>query len=639
MALPAILISTISTMALAGANDLSAVWGPPAFVEDVDSDCSELASGWSNTERYVWAAVCAGAKADLNELLGGRAHPKIPFEIAKVERRLSSDFLQTILFQKPFRNFITRYGVRITGAYFDEAVDLREGILPWQIQFFGCRFEGDLVLRGLHAKRQVSIEVSFVGGNVDVRSARFESHLLLGGAFLQKDLLLRGSEVGGRLDLDGAEVEGKFDMVSATVKSHMLTAAAIFQAVELEESEIGGQLDMRGARVKGTFNMVSATVKSHMLTSGAAFQAMHLAEAEIGGRLDMAQTVSVGHLDLSSTRIGSHLLFFEVPIRPDPPVKSVILRNAQIGGDLDLTQSEIKDELNMASASVGLTFKIGADAFTKLNLQNTAFSRVITDSESEEEHPKLHLEMEGFTYYRFEVLTDDDGRELQEKTTRVSALSWIDPVTDFSVSLFSFLGSLFYRPVAIVLCRERIGEGNVFVEWLAQDRGFSHQPYRKLATVLQNDGESRKADEVLYAAKDRERCEKDTGLIRYLGLTLFQLALGHGIVSYIFRAFYWVMPTFVSIGWLVLWLTGERWKHVAALHEPIGFWFSLDHFLPVMRLDARFQNVRLRRRARLRIPLLGHFVPFPVRWYFCLHQIAGYVLVILVIAGLTGMMR
>ena len=53
---------------------------------------------------------------------------------------------------------------------------------------------------------------------------------------------------------------------------------------------------------------------------------------------------------------------------------------------------------------------------------------------------------------------------------------------------------------------------------------------------------------------------------------------------------------------------------------PTGFWFSLDYLLPVIRLnEAHFEDIDMSWYARI---------------YFYIHQLLGYVLVFVVVAGL-----
>ena len=46
-----------------------------------------------------------------------------------------------------------------------------------------------------------------------------------------------------------------------------------------------------------------------------------------------------------------------------------------------------------------------------------------------------------------------------------------------------------------------------YVDWLGRDASFSPQPYRQLAGVFREAGADDKANEILYALREREREE------------------------------------------------------------------------------------------------------------------------------------
>ncbi|MCE2486993.1 MAG: hypothetical protein J4F42_15875 [Desulfurellaceae bacterium] len=157
-----------------------------------------------------------------------------------------------------------------------------------------------------------------------------------------------------------------------------------------------------------------------------------------------------------------------------------------------------------------------------------------------------------------------------------------------------------------------------FLEWLSRNEIFSFQPYQQLATVLSDAGKSNTANAVLFAVKERER-RSATGW-RRVGLSILQYGIGYGIGVYTFRVLWWAISV-VLFGWGVLCIWEEPQNH----WEPIGFWFSLDYLLPIIRLrDTHYETVNLSSVVRL---------------YFYIHQIIGYVLASLLIAALSGIIR
>ena len=154
---------------------------------------------------------------------------------------------------------------------------------------------------------------------------------------------------------------------------------------------------------------------------------------------------------------------------------------------------------------------------------------------------------------------------------------------------------------------------------LSRSKPFSFQPYQQLATVLRDAGKSSTANAVLFAAKKRER-QSATDWWKRLGSGVLQWVIGYGIGHYTFRVLYWAIG-FVLLGCGVLYIWEEPQNH----WESIGFWFSFDYLLPIIRLhDAHYETVNLSSGVRI---------------YFYVHQIIGYVLASLLIAALSGITK
>ena len=163
------------------------------------------------------------------------------------------------------------------------------------------------------------------------------------------------------------------------------------------------------------------------------------------------------------------------------------------------------------------------------------------------------------------------------------------------------------------------GGSESFLSWLERDRTYSPQPYRQLSTVLRNAGHPRVADSILFESRVRQRSEANPKEIDWWGLWALQLTIGYGYGLGYFLVLFWVLGITLA-GWLVLALKVnlQRGQH----QEKLGFWYSFDMLLPIVRL----------RQLHSDIDIDG----WP-RWYFFFHQMVGYVLTFFVIAGLTGL--
>lgn len=165
-------------------------------------------------------------------------------------------------------------------------------------------------------------------------------------------------------------------------------------------------------------------------------------------------------------------------------------------------------------------------------------------------------------------------------------------------------------------------------DWLAKDETYSPQPYQQLASVLRVAGHAEKADDILYASKERERSNAKG--IRLAGLTLLKVVIGYGYGYRYFYSLAW-MAVLVLVGVGVLRLADEQKKQQIADEQknqkiPVGFWYSLDMALPIIRLrEAHYEEVDL--------------VSRPARIYFYAHKTLGYLLLFFFIAGLSGLTK
>jgi hypothetical protein len=154
-----------------------------------------------------------------------------------------------------------------------------------------------------------------------------------------------------------------------------------------------------------------------------------------------------------------------------------------------------------------------------------------------------------------------------------------------------------------------------FKEWLAKQRNYSPQPYEQLASVLVKAGHKDKADDILYAGRERER--NQAGWLNWFWLTLLKIFIGYGYrVQY---SIIWIL-FFISIGSLVLQFSGQGLKN----HMPYGIAYSVDTLLPIIEL----------RDLHDKIDLVGW-----ARYYFYIHKIMGYILASFIIAGLSGLTK
>ncbi len=156
-----------------------------------------------------------------------------------------------------------------------------------------------------------------------------------------------------------------------------------------------------------------------------------------------------------------------------------------------------------------------------------------------------------------------------------------------------------------------------FIDFLELESDYSPQPYKQLADKLKQNGQPDKANDVLYSGKERER--RQAGWLSWIWLTSLKYAIGYGFGNYIFRVCYWIL-FFVLVGGVVTWLDSEgRGKGRGPLWS---LFYSFDRLLPIIELSKEHGEIEM----------LG-----PGKYYYYWHVLAGYVLALFLVAGISGL--
>ena len=263
---------------------------------------------WTEQEKWVWEKLCAGEEADFNnpgdpekeKLYGKDLDPKkdklwnFKNEHAK-NRILSLEFLETILLEEPYRNALTRIGVKIIGAWFTDTLDLSFATLEHQLWLNKSRFDV-VVFSYLKSKRLIS----FVGSNLK-KTLHMEDVELDGILFLKDEaqfaeVILIGAKIGGTLEMDSSKFISTLDMDKINVKSSLSMRDAEFKDVDLRSANISDQLSMNGSKFRGKLNMDNLRVSNSLLMRrdergnewrDAEFNEVILRSAKIGGQLSI----------------------------------------------------------------------------------------------------------------------------------------------------------------------------------------------------------------------------------------------------------------------------------------------------------------------------------------------------------------
>lgn len=157
----------------------------------------------------------------------------------------------------------------------------------------------------------------------------------------------------------------------------------------------------------------------------------------------------------------------------------------------------------------------------------------------------------------------------------------------------------------------QVRDADWYVDWLARDNSGSFQPYRQLARILASYGHDRKARTILVAGREWQRKQMPWWSLERLGLFALRWTIRYGYGPGEFRALLWAL-LLILIGSTFARRKGKPWCDC--------LWYSIDMLLPGIQLSNGHREL-----------------PDWRRHYFRAHRLVGYALLLLVVAGLTGL--
>jgi len=265
----------------------SLLWFSATTATASQTECGGISPpGWKEPEKWAWQRICSGEDADFNKKLGSSPDPSNAGGWGE-SRQLSSNFLETILFDRRFKDVIKRRGVRVVGALFRDPVDIEEGVLNKELWLDQSRFEQAANLSGLRTPSVLSLDGSSFSGQLNLDSIDVGR------------LFMRNSVFGQSVDLSGAKVHGN----AVLMKSRFL-----------------GEVRMNLAVVSGEL----------VLTSSAFVKSLSLSNASITSDLDLSGAV-LGYVELTGAHVGGVLYLYRPGRQPVSWVapSTLLLRNAR----------------------------------------------------------------------------------------------------------------------------------------------------------------------------------------------------------------------------------------------------------------------------------------------------------------------
>ena len=433
------------------------------------------------------------------------------------------------------------------------------------------------------------------------------------------------------IPIRGVRIVGAYFPTSINLSHSVLGRPVIFRdciflaPVSMEWLRTPYTLAFSGSRFYGWTYLKNAVIGGDLLLRNAAVQDTFLNGAKIDGRVDMG-----------SARLDGYFIANGATIEGDLSVQRAVFFHAFmdgliVGGEFQMQGAKFRGDVSLDAASIA-----GSLSLNKATFQNAArFSFVNVGSHLDARGSTMwSLDLTGATIRRGLLLGSSDSsvkwRPCDEGRSRCPNMSLRD------ATVYLLQDTLATWPEHLQLELEglsfsRFGgvEGSQeeapyergskwFIRWLEMDATYSPQPYRFIARILVSAGYGDMAGEILFASRERERTEAELTQPKWWVLSAFRIIMGYGQGWRYLLTLFW-MVLLVIVGTAVVASSGERGKDGRFL----GFWYSLDMLLPIIHLREQHYDVDL---------------DPPARYYFFVHKILGYVLVFILVAGLTGLL-
>jgi len=295
-------------------------------------DKPEIPADWTGPEQWVWQQIASGESADLRAR--GIDQTNLDPRSDKGwgdDRRLSSEFLRTILTQKSFVETTPFNGVHILGALIDDA---------------------PLHLEHARLQRRFWLETSRILIDFNCSNLRVDGELSLNECFFARAIDLSKADIRESTYLSGSTFERNVRLDSATVSgSAFLCNRAIFKGgLNLESTKIGSTLYMNSSTFAGTVNLSRITVDgAAFLHDRAIFKGeLNLLWATIGANLVMDKSTFEGNVSLGgATLSGNAFLGNGATFK-----RNLSLVGAKIGKDLVMKGSKFERGVQLRSVTV-----------------------------------------------------------------------------------------------------------------------------------------------------------------------------------------------------------------------------------------------------------------------------------------------
>jgi hypothetical protein len=404
------------------------------------------------------------------------------------DRQVRAPIIRWLCLDRDARSFVGPLGIQVFGAVIFGELDLSHISVPFGLTLRHCRLT-----------HQANLEAADLA-ELDLRGS-WTCRILADRLRVRGSISLRNRfTADGVVRFTGAHVEGNFNCTGGTFRNPRQQGGAALQNLSAEEKEnIGVALFVDNAVINGTM-----LLRDEFRASGE----VRLLGAQIAGNLECTDGRLENPPPDQAGVYGDAFSADGATVKGDVSLGDlsakgdVRLVGMQIGGDLSCDHASFDGALVCERSRIaGMLYWSQVDSVVKpkLNLTDALADAFVDDVQSWPECGKLVVD--GFVYRRI------SGKSPKDAASRLN--------------------------------------------WLARAKRFGPQPYRQLAKVMREEGDSTGAQKILFEMERRRRQETDHGWFAHARSFLFRDTVGYGYYPTT-RAAGWLLGL-VVVGFLLFW--------------------------------------------------------------------------------------
>ena len=498
---------------------------------------------------------------------------------------------------------VTHKGIRVKGARIDGRLDLSDARIS-----FPLKFEKSAVPVGFNLQNAELRNLYLVGthtGPIYGDGMKVEGSVFLRYGFKSEgEVRLTGATIGGSLSC----VDGQFIKTWAT-------------ALSADGADIRGSVYLcYGFKAEGVVNLIGATIGGNLVCNDSQF-------------------INKGAIALSAD--GADIkggVFLHNGFKAEGEVRLV---SATIGRNLECLRGQFINKGAIALSTAGV------------NVQRNVL--LCGGFKAEGEVILIGATIDGYLIWT-DVNSPNDVT-LYLRSASIRGL-W-DDKDSWPAPNNLFLHGLVYNEIYEGSPRDAESR----IDWLQRQKGFWPQPYEQLAAVLRKGGQDEDARKILIAKnKDKARLTKLT-FTEKCWYRVFGRMIGYGYRP--LKAL-WGVLFFVVLGWILFGIGyyrgfvtpqsesayikqntgtaegGTETRQLSDVYPRFNFLvYSFDTFVPLIDLhQAKYWLPNAKRGfVLLRIKGFSLHTGGLLRLYLWIHLTMGWVLSMLLVVGLTGLVR